>query len=107
MAWELSFSGTFAWEGLRQIRLGLSLGNFVLRTLAEDRCLGISGWGAEAWGTGLLRLGEPLGQGAGGPRLGRRPPLAFKRLFENPLGNLVREQQENAIFSPVNPTQVG
>ena len=47
--------GTLAWE--------LWLGNFSLGSLAWDLRLGMS----EAWGTGLLRLGEPAA-GAGGTR---------------------------------------
>jgi len=54
LAWELSLGNfrlgtfTFAWE--------ISLGNFPLGTLAP---------GSQVWGTGLLRLGEPLAVAGG------------------------------------------
>ena len=45
-----------------------------LETLAEDLRLAISGWGAEAWGTGVLRLGEALGHGPGSPAGSQETP---------------------------------
>ena len=54
LAWELSFGnfrlGTFAQE--------ISFGNFRLETLAPE---------SQAGGTGLLRLGEPVGGYWGNP----------------------------------------
>ena len=36
-------------------------------SFTEDLRPALSGWGAEAWGTGVLRLGEALGPGPGNP----------------------------------------
>ena len=77
LVWELSLDnfglGALAWElSLRYFRLEtldweLPFGNFRLGTCTfawgislENFRLGILAPGSQAWGTGLLRLGEPL-----------------------------------------------
>ena len=66
-AWELSLGnfrlGTFAWKlwlgnRLRTLAQEISFGNFRLGTLAPE---------SQAGGTGLLRLGEPVGGYWGNP----------------------------------------
>ena len=61
LAWELSFWGTSARE--------LALKKNRLDTFACELWLwlGFFGLRSSAWGTGLLRLGEPLGAGGGKP----------------------------------------
>ena len=92
LAWDLWLgifgSGCLA---LRSLAWDLWLGISDLGSLAWYLWLGISGLGSlasealEAGGTGLLRLGEPLGGNWGNPA---GPPAApaFKLLYKNPLG---------------------
>ena len=46
-------------------------------------------WAPEAGGTAWPRL-----QGSGGTQLGRPQPLVVKKLYKNPLGELVRELKQ-------------
>ena len=79
--------GTVAWElWLGNFSLGTLTENFSLGTLAWELWLGISGWGCEAWGTGLLRIaGEPP-EDCGGTRLSGDRQLVLKNFSKNPLG---------------------
>ena len=45
----------------------LSLGNFGFGSLAWNLWLGIFGLSSCAWGSGILRMGEPLGGSQGNP----------------------------------------
>ena len=83
LAWELLFLRTFAWElGLRNIRSGTFAWAFGFGSLAWELWLRSFALGSQdgdlGLGTGILKLGESLGQGAGEIWPGVSQALAFK-----------------------------